>query len=77
MSLQKPSSNSFKSGLRISFARVMDRALLFTFHIPILDKYFLDVKKIGPSPICPRMPPELNLLVNKCCGFVEKKFALE
>ena len=39
--------------------------------------YFLDVKKFGPSPICPRMPPELNLVVNKCCGFVEKKFALE
>jgi len=39
--------------------------------------YFLDLKKFGPSQICPQMPPEFNLSVNKCCGFAEKKFALE
>ena len=39
--------------------------------------YFLDLKKFGPSQICPQMPPEVNLSVNKCCGFAEKKFALE
>ena len=42
-----------------------------------IKKYFLDLKKFGPSPICPQMPPEVNLSVNKCCGFAEKKFALE
>ena len=51
----------------------MDLKLKFYYKII----YFLDLKKFGPSQICPQMPPKVILSVNKCCGFAEKKFALE